>query len=295
MRMENPALGKAHRGISARAHDSPDGLCLSGLIDLSARLERPGFRVQGDARVGNQPRFAGGITRQGMPARHRPAARRAGPGGDAQHWGRISICPRVSGRRVTVEARRGRLTEMVVLRERGLRRGFRTAIRDSRTQSYGACCNTRAPSASPCGCTRAGTSRAAAWRTTAKSPPGSGLRESQRFAATIAFDHTAAGAHHGAPRGATCAVCHRRRRRRWCALPERGAARQQRHKRASRAPFGHRLGYFDSHCHVIRHFGPSRTAMPCARVAMDHRCAVLGSRAVDEDAKQLPFADPSRE
>jgi dihydroorotase-like cyclic amidohydrolase len=50
----------------------------------AARLREPGFEYRATLESEMQAAMAGGITSLAMPARHRPAARRARPGRDAQ-------------------------------------------------------------------------------------------------------------------------------------------------------------------------------------------------------------------
>jgi len=256
-----------------------------GLIDLSARLERTGFRVQGDARVGNAGRGRGWHHEPKHAARHDPPLDEPGLVEMLKHRARsLNSRPRVSGRRAHLEARRERLTEMVVLRDAGCVAFSHADTRFPDTQVLWARCNTRAPSASPCGCDRrTGTSRAGGVaHGTAEVATRLGLAGIPAFAETIALaTHTAAGAHH-AHGACTCAVCPPPKASRWCALPRKRGCPSAADISAHHAHLSDiDLGYFDSHCHVIPPFRSlrDRDALRSGLADGTNRCAVLGSRA----------------
>src|SRR5712675_367494 len=215
---KNRGTREGPRGISRRTHDSrgwPGGL--SGPDRPLGALERTGFRVQGDARVGNAGRGRGRHHEPSMPARHRPAARRAGAGGDAQAPGQESQSrPRVSGRRAHLEARRGAAHRNGGAARRGLRRVFARRYADSRHA-------------------------------------GPMVRAAKKEGLPVSSDISAHHAH----------------------LSDID------------------LGYFDSHCHVIPPFRSLRDRDALRSGLADGTIDALCSdhAPVDEDAKQLPFAE----
>ena len=79
------ALGRAPAGFPpGRTIDAPGCIVAPGLVDLAARLREPGHEHEGML----ESELAAAARRRrdqpGLPARHRPGARRAGAGRDAQ-------------------------------------------------------------------------------------------------------------------------------------------------------------------------------------------------------------------
>ena len=112
---------RAGRLRADRVIDATGLVVAPGLIDLSRAAARAGLRIQGDARIGD----AGGDRRRRhqprLPARHRSAARRAGPGRNAASTARGRSTRRTSIRsaRSPSSSQGETLTEMGELTEAG--------------------------------------------------------------------------------------------------------------------------------------------------------------------------------
>ena len=177
------ALDKAPDGF--RADETIDAKGLVACPGPGGPLRAParaGLRIQGDARIGAPRRGGGRRHHARLPARHRSAARRAGPGRDA-HAPRREPRPRarVSARR----AHRGPEGRAARRDGRARRGGLRRLLPGQRAAARSAprCCRrctTRRRSASPCGCARRmRASPPAASRTRAKSPRAWACRRSR--------------------------------------------------------------------------------------------------------------------
>ena len=292
------AIGSAPAGFAPNRVDRRARRSSScpGLVDLSRAAARARPRAQGDARI----RDRGGRRRRrhqpGVPARHRSGARRAGPGRDAE-VPRALAQPRarLSARRADARPRRRRADRDGRARRGGLRRllAGRGAARDTqvllRAMQYAATFGYRV------------------WLR----PQEPHLAQGRRRARRRGGDAPRPGRRAGRPPRRS----RWRRSSSWCARPARACTcagcRSAAGVALVRAAKGEGLpvtcdvaihhlhlsdvdiGYFDAQCAAgaaaARH-ARSRRAARGARRRHD-RPRLLDHTPVDDDGKQLPFAE----